>query len=218
MNKKFFAISFIAMFFSCTDKKINWLTHYSSTKCAYQTEMEKFKSDSAIQITPLLKECEELQKKLVVTRKPFETKIAEIEDKKTLVQKEYMKAYRKEEEKQSTKYGHVSTPAYEKKINQLEKIKNVKNETLQQKITLIRNDMESQSDFISLTQQISTLNKKINNVQEGIAIKHKKIIDSLQQMLNVENANYNVLKKELNSDEQKNIELSRDSVRANPCK
>ncbi|HSH67380.1 MAG TPA: hypothetical protein VLB84_16670, partial [Bacteroidia bacterium] len=155
--------------------------------------------------------------KLTQIKKPFENQISKLNDDITNVHNEYMKVYRKAEGEQSEKYGHVSTPAYEKKINKLEIMKQEKASVLEKKIADVKAQMESQADFIFLTKQIKSVENKIKNAQQSIVNSHKPSVDSLQELLNTENSNYKDLKKELNQPEQNELELKRDSIRANPC-
>ena len=51
----------------------------------------------------------------------------------------------------------------------------------------------------------------------SIIDKHRPIIDSLQQELNTLNRNYKNILNELSQEEKKSFEMSRDSIRSNPC-
>lgn len=215
---------FIKVFFllfaltSCSDKKEKWLEQYAQTKCAYQTETEKIKADSIQQIPSLLTEKEKLQEKLSLITAPFEKKTKELNDGIKEVQREYMKSYRVAEEAQNAKFGHRNTPAYEKKINQLESITSTKIALLQNKITGIKSEMENNRDYQSITEKIKSQDEKLKEIQETIIAKHKTVIDSLQELLNVENGNFKRLKSELEPNEQTILESKRDSIRTNPCK
>lgn len=202
---------------SCVDKKEEWLQRYAQTKCAYQKEEERIKADSLKQIPSLIAEKKKLQDHLSSITAPFEKKVLELNEEIKETQREYMKAYRIAEGEQSVKFGHASTPEYDKKINRLENIKATKITSLQNKIAEIKLEMESKIDYKSISEKIQIQDLKIKATQEAIGTNHKLAIDSLQELLNVENSNFKRMKSELNRSEQKILELKRDSVRTNPC-
>lgn len=219
MGFKLIGISFLLFAItSCADKKEEWLQRYAQTKCAYQTEEDKIKTDSTEQIPSLIAEREKLKEQLSTITAPFERKINELNEGIKEAQSEYMKAYRIAEGKQSAKYGHRNTPAYEKEINNLDLVKRTKISILQNKIAEVKSEMESNNDYKSIAEKIKIQNEKIKVTQETITMNHMVVIDSLQELLNVENSNFKRMKSELEPTEQKILELKRDSIRVNPCK
>jgi hypothetical protein len=202
---------------SCADKKAQWLEQYAQTKCAYQTEEDKIKSDSIEQIPSLIAERLKLQEQLSIITTPFEKKIEELNEEIKEAQREYMKSYRKAEEAQNAKFGHQNTPAYEKEINRLDIIKSTKIATVQNKIAEVKSEMESNANYKSIIDKITNQDKKIKVTQETIINNHKTTIDSLQELLNVQNSNYKRMKSELAPAEQIILELKRDSIRTKPC-
>lgn len=203
---------------SCADKKEEWLQRYAQTKCAYQTEEDKIKADSTEQIPSLIAEREKLKEQLSTVTAPFKKKMNELNEGIKEAQSEYMKAYRIAEGKQSERYGHRNTPAYEKEITNLDLVKRTKISTLQNKIADAKSEIESNNDYKSITEKIKIQDEKIKTTQESIIISHKAVIDSLQELLNVENSNFKRMSSELEPKEQKALELKRDSIRTNPCK
>lgn len=203
---------------SCADKKEEWLRCYAQTKCIYQTEEAKIKADSIEQIPSLISEKEKLQEQLSSVTAPFEKRISELNEGIKGAQSEYMKAYRIAEGKQSAKFGHRNTPAYEKEINELENIKRTKISSLQHKIAEVKSEMENNNEYRSITEKIKAQDNKIKTTQEAIITSHKAVIDSLQELLNVENSNFKRMISELEPSEQKVLESKRDSIRVNPCK
>lgn len=202
---------------SCADKKQEWLKNYAQTKCAYQMEQEKIKADSVKQTSNLIAEMEKTKKELAKFCLPFENKLIALNGQIKDVQKEYMKSYRKAEEAQSSKFGHRNTPAYEKELNKLENIKADKMSSVKNKIAQLKTDMEAKSEYKKLTGQLSQIEEQIKNTQEVIITKHKTTVDSLQELLNVQNSNFKRMKSEMQTNEQIEFELKRDSIRINPC-
>ena len=204
-------------FTSCADKKAQWLEQYAQTKCAYQTEVEKVKVDSIAQIPSLLAEKEKLLEQLLFISAPFEKKTKELNEGIKEAQREYMKAYRIAEQAQNAKFGHRDTPAYVKEISNLENKKAKKIESLQNKIAEVKSELENKNDYKSVIEKIKLQDEKIKAIQDGIIVKHKTVIDSLQELLNVQNSNFKRLKSELEPNEQTILESKRDSIRINPC-
>lgn len=203
---------------SCADKKEEWLKNYAQTKCAYQNEEDKIKTDSIEQVSSLIAERAKLQEQVSIITAPFEKKIVGLNEGIKEAQREYMKSYRKAEEAQNAKFGHQNTPAYEKELNHLENIKATKIESLQKKIAEVKSEMENNSDYKSIAEKIKIQDEKIKVTQEKITKNHRVVIDSLQELLNVQNNNFKHLKSELEPTKQKILELKRDSIRVNPCK
>lgn len=204
--------------YSCADKKEDWLQKYAQTKCAYQNEEDKINADSIAKISSLIAEMEKLQKQLTFITSPCDKRIKELNEEIQNAQKDYMKAYRIAEGKQSEKYGHRNTPAYEKEINKLDLIKRNKISSLQNRIAEVKSEMESKDEYKSITEKIKLKEDKIKTTKDLITTTHKPVIDSLQELLDLENSNFKRLKSEFEPTEQKNFELKRDSIRANPCK
>mgnify|MGYP000932998978 FL=1 len=78
--------------------------------------------------------------------------------------------------------------------------------------------MEHNGDYKTIAEKNRLNEEKIKLTQEMIIAKHKPTIDSLQELLNVENSNFKRMNSELEPSEQKVLELKRDSIRTNPCK
>lgn len=203
---------------SCTDKKEEWLKRYAQTKCAYKNEKDKVNADSIAKISSLIAEKEKLQEQLNLITSSFDKKIKELNEGINAAQKDYMKAYRIAEGKQSAKYGHRNTPAYEKEINNLDLIKRTKISSLEHKIAEVKSEMESKDEYKSITGKIKLQDDKIRTTKELITTTHKSVMDSLQELLDLENSNFKRLKSEFEPAEQNKFELKRDSIRANPCK
>jgi hypothetical protein len=214
----FILSAILLMLASCADKKNEWLKQYAQTKCAYQTEQDIIKADSIEQVSSLVADRLKLQEQLSIIAAPFEKKIVELNEEVKKVKREYMKSYRMAEEAQNAKFGHQNTPAYEKEINRLDNIKQTKTFTLERKISEVKSELENSKDYISITKKIRSQDEKIITTKESIITNHKVVIDSLQELLNVENSNFARIKSELDPKEQKTLELKRDSIRVNPCK
>lgn len=213
----FLIASLSGMLTSCGNKTENWLNDYAKTKCAYQQEQQIMQGDSVRQISSLVLDKDKLLRELAQLSEPYNKRIeklnAEIRDERN----NYMKNYRKVTDKHNEKYGHVSTPEYEKVIENLQIKRETKISSLQENINRINAELTSDSEFQNKSLQIELLESKIDSSWNSISGKHQPIIDSLQLELNTLNRDYKNILKELSQEEKSNFEMSRDNIRKKPC-
>ena len=88
---------------------------------------------------------------------------------------------------------------------------------LKENINQINEELSNDSEIKNKSQEIELLESKIDSSWNSIIDKHRPIIDSLQQELNTLNRNYKNILNELSQEEKKSFEMSRDSIRSNPC-
>ena len=210
-------VALSAVMTSCENKTENWLNDYAKTKCAYQQEQQMIQDDSVKLITPLTLKKENLLQELTLLSAPFHDRI-ELNNQK--IEEElgvFGDEYRKKTDKHSAKYGHVSTPEYEKAIENLQIKRDTKISLLKENIKIINNELNNDSEIQNKSQQIELLKSKIDSSWNNISVKHQPIIDSLQQELNILNINFKNILNELTQEEKENFEMSRDSIRNNPC-
>jgi hypothetical protein len=201
-------VALSAVMTSCENKTENWLNDYAKTKCAYQQEQQMIQDDSVKLITPLTLKKENLLQELTLLSAPFHDRI-ELNNQK--IEEElgvFGDEYRKKTDKHSAKYGHVSTPEYEKAIENLQIKRDTKISLLKENIKIINNELNNDSEIQNKSLQIELLKS---------SVKHQPIIDSLQQELNILNINFKNILNELTQEEKENFEMSRDSIRNNPC-
>ena len=210
-------VALSAVMTSCENKTENWLNDYAKTKCAYQQEQQMIQDDSVKLITPLTLKKENLLQELTLLSAPFHDRI-ELNNQK--IEEElgvFGDEYRKKTDKHSAKYGHVSTPEYEKAIENLQIKRDTKISLLKENINQINEELSNDSEIKNKSQEIELLESKIDSSWNSIIDKHRPIIDSLQQELNTLNRNYKNILNELSQEEKKSFEMSRDSIRSNPC-
>ena len=88
---------------------------------------------------------------------------------------------------------------------------------MKENINQINEELSNYSEIKNKSQEIELLESKIDSSWNSIIDKHRPIIDSLQQELNTLNRNYKNILNELSQEEKKSFEMSRDSIRSNPC-
>jgi hypothetical protein len=202
---------------SCVNKEDQWLNQYKKTKCAYKTEYDKLKSDSLIHIEVLLPKKVNLQKELSEFKVMYESKIKRLETTIEKTEAEYLKLSKIARDKQNEKYGHISTPDYEKKLEQIETIRALKINQLREKIVDVKREMESEDVYISITNELKKQEDRIKSLSDSIVKAHEPTLDSLQNALNIENEYYKRLYNGIPESERAIFKQKRDNIRMNPC-
>lgn len=210
-------VALSVMLNGCGNKTENWLNDYAKITCSYQQEQQMMDNDSVKQITPLALEKENLLQKLTLSSEPYNKRVEKLNKEIRDEGKNYMKNYRKVTDKHNEKYGHVSTPEYERVIENLQIKRDTKISLLKENIKKINEELNSDSEIQNKSQEIELLESKIDSSRNSIIGKHQPIIDSLQQELNTLNRNHKNILNELSQEEKKSFEMSRDSIRNNPC-
>ena len=175
------------------------------------------KDDSVRQIAPFVLEKENLLKELNLLSAPFQNRIELLNQEIAEALIKFGEEYRKKTDKHSAQYGHISTPEYEKAIENLQIKRDTKISLLKENINQINEELSNDSEIKNKSQEIELLESKIDSSWNSIIDKHRPIIDSLQQELNTLNRNYKNILNELSQEEKKSFEMSRDSIRSNPC-
>ncbi len=213
----FLVVALSVMLNSCRNKTENWLNDYAKTKCAYQQEEQMMQDDSVSQIASLVLEKQNLLQELNLLSAPFQNKIELMNQEIAKALTKFGEEYRKKTDKHSAQYGHISTPEYEKAIENLQIKRDTKISLLKENINQINEELSNDSEIKNKSQEIELLESKIDSSWNSIIDKHRPIIDSLQQELNTLNRNYKNILNELSQEEKKSFEMSRDSIRSNPC-
>ena len=213
----FLVVALSVMLNSCGNKTENWLNDYAKTKCAYQQEEQMIQDDSVSQIAPLVLEKENLLQELNLLSVPFQNRIELMNQEIAEALIKFGEEYRKKTDKHSAQYGHISTPEYERTIENLQIKRDTKISLLKENIKKINEELNNDSEIQNKSQQVELLESKIDSSWNSIIGKHQPIIDSLQQELNTLNRNYKNILNELSQGEKKSFEMSRDSIRNNPC-
>lgn len=213
----FLIVALTVVLNSCGNKTENWLNDYAKTKCAYQQEEQMMQDDSVSQITPFVLEKENLLQELNLLSVPFQNRIELMNQEIAEALIKFGEEYRKKTDKHSAQYGHISTPEYEKAIENLQIKRDTKISLLKEDIKQINEELSSDSEILNKSQQVELLGSKIDSLWHSISSNHQPTIDSLQQVLNKLNGNYKNIMNELSQEEKKSFEMSRDSIRSNPC-
>jgi DnaJ-domain-containing protein 1 len=143
----YLSIVVVLFIIGCVDRKEEWIEHYAMAKCSWQKEENALASDSVKFISPLVMEMEKLQSEKGKIAAPFNGKIKDLENQIKDEQKKYKKEYRKLTDAHNEKYGHVSTPEYEKALIKIQNNSNNRIASIQKKIKTINDEMQSNGEY-----------------------------------------------------------------------
>lgn len=202
---------------ACSNNCEDWLKRYAATKCEYLTEQDKEKQDSINQLALLIQSREILVSDYTKATSVFTEKITTLQKSINKIEEEYMASYRKISSEQNLKYGHQSTPEYDKAVATLDANKASQLKKVYEEIKSVELKRDSEPGIILLKVKMSHLDDQINNETQLLHDKHKTTFDSLQSVLNNENKSYKYILGKLNKTEQLQFEQMRDSIRKNPC-
>lgn len=197
----------------CQNKKENWLRDYAQTKFAYQQVQQTMNDDSVKQIASTVLEKEKCLHELALLSEQFNKAIEFLNQEIKQEQDKFVQAYRKTTDRHNEKYGHVSTPGYEKAIENLQKSRDSKILSLQENIRKLNAELSSNPEVQKKSLQIQILTKKIDAKKNTIRTHFKSKLDSLQEKLNSLNRNFQNMLNQLPPEDKSSFKRSRDSIR-----
>lgn len=200
---------------SCKNSSDNWLQEYQKTKCEW-AELELLLHQDSLKIqSKYATDLQKLNDTIGKLKLPYEQKITAIKVNEVENQENYLKLYHKATDIQSQKYGHVSTPAYEKQIAYYERKREEKTTINSIQIeNLMRKEINVIANFES---QKNEIQQKISNELQPILEKTKPQFNTLQIALDNLNRDFKMKVEKMKQKEQIKFYKQRDSIRANPC-
>lgn len=211
-NRPFCFYFLVLSLVGCTPYEDKWLIDYQHTKCAYCNLEKSLKADS-VQIFDNNEEYKRLRTEVDFKSSAYLYRIAFVKKKIKEENKAFQVKYRDLADKHNSKYGHVSTSAYERAVAELQ---NKRAETINKyKEEINRIEQEKVSDTL-----LQDLLGKIDNLNLLFEKKKKKALvtkDSLQKELNELNQQRKYLERQLDEQNLKIFKEKTDSIRLNPC-
>lgn len=210
-----FLIFFV--FAGCKYKENSWLNNYKEIKCKYAKIEELRSNDSLNKINKLGKELSQIKTKISKIDKPIIEQVTNLENSRSEIVVEYLSKSNQITDEQTDKFGHNSTPEFEKKLSQNEKEANSKTKVFENKIEFLNQKLAKNIKY----QELKAKERKIKSeiAEEYISIKEKysKQLKNLQYDLNYLNNQFKELASNLNTQELKTLIKNRDSIKRNPC-
>lgn len=216
-RRTYLFIVFVIFIMGCVNRKEQWIEHYAMAKCSWDKEEKALASDSVKLISPLVIEMERLKIARKEIAAPFNEIIKDLENQIKDEQKKDKKEFRKLTDAHYEKYGHVSTPEYEKSLIRIQNNSNNRIASIQKKIKTISDEMHSNGDYQNLVGKIALIEEIIKEQDSIIQTNHAPVFDSLQDALNNLNSNYKTILNDLSNDEKQIFQSERDSIRKYPC-
>lgn len=210
-----FLIFFV--FASCKYKENSWLNNYKEIKCKY-AKIEGLRSnDSLNKISKLGKELSEIKIKISKISKPISDEIANLENSRSKIVVKYLNASNKISEIQTAKFGHNSTPEFEKKLADNEKEGNSKTKFFENKIGFLNQKLFKNNKYQELKTKESNIKSEISEEYISVKEKYSKQLENLQYDLNYLNTQFKEIALNLNQQDLKTLTKNRDSIKQNPC-
>lgn len=210
-----FLIFFV--FAGCKYKENSWLNNYKEIKCKYAKIEELRSNDSLTKIRKLGKELSEIKIEINKIDKPIADEIAKLENSKNEIVIKYLNASNKITEIQTDKFGHNSTPAFEKELADNEKEGNSKTKVFENKIDILNQKLAENNKYRELKTKESKINSEIAEAYISIKEKYSKQLENLQYDLNYLNNQFKEIASNLNAQDLKILSKNRDSIKQNPC-
>jgi hypothetical protein len=211
-----FILPFIAV--SCQPGAEEWHKTYAKLKCTYENVTEERDRSEKHRVEVLKRRQDSIQNLIDVKFQIQKAKLQSLQAEINEVDKTYMTEYRKAQDEQSEKHGHVSTPAYERQLQRLEIQRAVRNESFARKFKKAEKELQANSDYNALKKEIGDIEAALKNVKEEVKDIFKPRLDSLQEKVNNHRVYGKELKRSLNEKEAKTFAAKIDSININPCK
>lgn len=200
------------------DKKKEWIEQYAQTKCEWKQQEDALVSDSIRIISPMVNEREQLFKELEILSAPFNERIKVLQNEINDEQEFYSKEYRRLTDNHYEKYGHVSTPEYEKSLERIKQNRSDRVSILNEKINTIKDEMKKDSNYQKVMDKINLIENQIKEQDNILESKRQPTFDSLQAVLNEQNRKFKMMLNDMETEEKQSFEEKRDSIRKNPCR
>src|SRR6266853_670022 len=107
-------LTFLILLFSCAKDQNEWLNRYAKYKCEYNNLLEERTQTENKILARLSQKKDSIQNQLNTLFAAEIEKIKTLNAKLILIEKNYTKEYIRLQDIQSAKYGHKSTPEYER--------------------------------------------------------------------------------------------------------
>lgn len=204
--------------FSCQPNTEEWHATYAQYKCDYKTLTEE-REHTVNQRNDILTAKKDSIQKLIETK--FQDQLARMQTLRDQIQdaeKVYTAEYRKAQDEQSAKYGHVSTPAYEKQLQRLDNQRSIKTSVLVERLRKEESELKANSDYVALSNVKEEVENALKNVNEEVKEMYKSRVDSLQEKVNNHRIHGKEIKRSLDEKEGKAFQALTDSINNSPCK
>jgi hypothetical protein len=211
-----FLIFFV--FAGCKYKENSWLNNYKEIKCKYAKIEELRSNDSINKINKLGKELSEIKIEISKINRPIAGEIAKLENSRSEIVIKYLNESNKISQIQTEKYGHNSTPEFERKLAENEREGNSKTKVFENKIDILNQKLAKNNKYRELKTKESIIKSEITEAYISIKEKYSKQFENLQYDLNYLNSQFQEISSDLDEKDKQILIRKKDNIKANPCK
>ncbi|GGA87394.1 hypothetical protein GCM10008015_30060 [Flavobacterium palustre] len=218
MNKFIWILATLLLATSCIDNRKSWLQEYKKTKCAWLSTKEKVRLESIQNSRQLNPELISINQKITRIIKPIQSEIALLNHRINEINIKYLNKSRKISEAHEHIYGHISTPEFEKELEQNDN-NNIREITpLKNKIAFLQSKLNQDATYLYLIAEQNKIKAKIAVITTAVKDKHQVTFDSLQKELDRQNYDYNYILQKLDRNERQKFSNEKARIKQKPCK
>ncbi|MCB9074234.1 MAG: hypothetical protein H6552_01670 [Chitinophagales bacterium] len=217
MYKTTLLILITLLLIACKSKQENWLQDYQKIKCKWFSLEEEVSKDTLKNTEKFSYQLTIINNEIETINKPIQNSISLLNEEKEKTIQKYQDEYRKITNAHSDIYGHISTPAYERKIEQNTKMSDIAVKIIDDKITTLQVTIEKNIAYQSGKAKQLKIQEEITAQNKIITEKYKPKFDELQYILDEQNEDFNYIKSELSDAEKQIFIRKRNAIRKSPC-
>ncbi len=218
MNKFIWILVSLLLATSCIDNRKSWLQEYKKTKCTWVRTEEKLRQESIQSSIQLNLKLTTINSKINQIIKPIQSEIALLNHKINEINIKYLNKSRKISEVHEQIYGHISTPEFEKKLEQNDNNNNREIIPLTNKIVILQSKLNLNERYLYLITEQNKIKAKIIVITTAVKDKYQVTFDSLQKELDSQNYDYNYILQKLDKIERQKFSNEKEIIKQKPCK
>ncbi len=217
MYKTILFILTIFFLISCKNKQEAWLQDYQETKCNWLKLEAAAGKDTLKILEKFNSQLTAINNEIDVINKPIQNSISLLNTEREKTIQKYQDEYRRMTDAHSDIYGHVSTPEYERKVDQNTKAGDAAVKIIDTKINALQATIEKSTAYQTAKAKQVKLQEEIIEQNKIIKEKYKQQFDELQYVLDEQNSDFRYILSELNDSEKQMLTRKRNDIRKNPC-
>ena len=217
MRKSIWILVTLLLATSCIDNRKSWLQEYKKTKCTWAKTDEKVRLESIQNTRQLNLELITINQKINQIIKPIESEIAFLNHRINEINIKYLNDSRKISDVHEQNYGHISTPEFEKKLEQNDNNNNREILPLKNKIVIAQSKLNQNETYLSLIAEQNKIKAKIDEITAIVKGKYQASFDSLKKELDDQNYDYNSIFQQLDKIERQKFSKEKASIEHKTC-
>jgi hypothetical protein len=217
--KRFFSVAVICMvFLSCSQRNNadDLLSRYASLNCEHQKLIARKDNVTKIKINSLQKELSQLEHDYNEMSAVYDDKVTILNEKRNEAGTQYTQDYVRISKKHEENHGHFMTPQYRKAIDELERVKSSKFQTIDNEISNLNNAKQADEDLKKMEKEIHLLKMKIDIDKRTLKEIDERLHDQESELAGINKQLNETIGKFTDSD-RTHLQRDKDSIRVQPC-